>query len=215
MNRYFITGTDTNVGKTLASAILTLACSGYYWKPLQSGLIDEVADVESVKTITNLPSTHFYPSTYQLQASLSPYHAATQENIEIDFSKLIETPFLKQHASQKCFIEGAGGLYVPITHDYMMLDLMAHWNYPVIIVARGTLGTINHTLLTIEALRQNNIKIQGIIFSGELNRINQETIEDRGQVKTLFTIPHFDLLSPTVIQQWVAQNQHTILAGLA
>ncbi len=192
LNQYFVTGTDTGVGKTLACAMLVRKLNATYWKPVQSGLADEISDVNRIIELTGLSEDRIIKSNYALQASLSPDQAAKRENITIDFDSIvlpkISTPLI---------VEGAGGVFVPLNEKYCMLDLMQKFQLPVIIVARGLLGTINHTLLTIEALRQRNLTIHGIIFSGELNPDNQTTIEKWGKVQTLFHIPLMDNINDT------------------
>ena len=198
MNGYFITGTDTGVGKTLASAVLTYVLKGCYWKPIESGIADEEPSVSQVQQLTEFPPEHFYPSSYLLKASLAPAEAAALEgvSINIDHCELPKT-------NKTMIVEGAGGIYVPLNEKETMLDLIRKLALPVIIVARGTLGTINHTLLTIEGLRQNNLPIHGVVFSGELNPANQKAIEKWGQVRTLFHMPLFDRIDAPTIQRWI------------
>lgn len=184
MNGFFITGTDTNVGKTLTAAMLTAFLGGCYWKPIQSGM---PSDRERVQQLTGLPDAHFYPSQYTLKASLSPDQAAELEGITIDLTQC-QLP----KTAYPLIVEGAGGVFVPINQNECMLDLMQQLALPVIVVSRGTLGTVNHTLLTLEALRKRQLDIEGIVFSGELNPANQTAIETWGKVKTLFHIPFIE-----------------------
>lgn len=209
MKQFFITGTDTGVGKTIVSAIVTQVLEGCYWKPIQSGVADEAPDRVMVQSLTDLPAQHFFSSVYELQASLSPHHAAELEAIDIDIQQCQLPPF-----ERALIVEGAGGVFVPINARASMLDLMKHFHFPVIIVTRGTLGTINHTLLTIHALRQYNIPIQGIVFNGMLYHANQKTIEQWGGVRTLFHVPYFAELEKSALQDWVHTNKETILAEL-
>jgi dethiobiotin synthetase len=141
--------------------------------------------------------------------SLSPDQAARHENIEIDLEKCI-----KPTSVSSLIVEGAGGILTPLNQKHSMLDLMKKVNFPVIIVCRGTLGTMNHSLLTIHMLQHHHIPIHGLIFSGELNTDNQQTIEERGNVKTLFHIPFFPELTPNLVQQWTHQNKDRILETL-
>lgn len=198
MSGYFVTGTDTGVGKTIASAVLTYVLKACYWKPIQSGLADDPSDLEIVKSITEFPAEHFFDSQYSFQASLSPDQAAEKEGGYIDL-KQINLP----QSDKPLVVEGAGGIYVPINEQHTMMDVMKKLNLPIIIVTRGTLGTINHTLMTIEALRQNELSIHGVIFNGELNFANQKAIEKWGQVKTLFHIPSFKEITNKTVQRWV------------
>ncbi len=205
----FVTGTDTHIGKTITSAILASVMNAAYWKPIQSGLADEKSDSEIVMELVGLSPVHIFPSQYQFQLSLSPHHAAEYENVEIDLAK-ITAPITEKGL----ITEGSGGVLVPINNTCTIRDLIKKLNYPVVIVARGTLGTINHTLLTIEALKQKNICILGVIFNGELNRANQTTIEKLGNVNTLFCVPHFSSLTKNNLQAWIANHQQTILQAI-
>jgi malonyl-CoA O-methyltransferase len=209
MSGFFITGTDTGVGKTVSAAVLTLALQACYWKPIQSGLADDRADLEYVREWTGLSDAHFMPTNYNLQASLSPDQAAVLENITIDLKTCVPP---RQH--RPLIIEGAGGLYVPLNNEASQLDLMKQLGLPVIIVSRGTLGTINHTLLTIHMLRQWGLAIQGIIFSGKLHLPSQAAIEKWGSVKTLFHIPYFENMTRTNLASWVMENKSQWIENL-
>ena len=195
---YFITGTDTGVGKTLVAAILTWILKGCYWKPIQSGVQEDLPDLEQVKNLTRLPAEHFFPSRYLLQAPLSPDQAAALEQVTLDLDQC-ELP----QTDKTLIVEGAGGVCVPLNEQHNMLDLMQKLALPVIIVARGTLGTINHTLLTIEGLRQRQIPIHGVVLNGPLNPANQKAIEKWGQVRTLFHVPFFDTIDASILQRWI------------
>ncbi|CAN5303967.1 N/A [soil metagenome] len=213
--RYFITGTDTSVGKTLVAAALTLATRGCYWKPIQSGVAVEAADLTQVKAYTQLPHHHFLPSRYTLQAPYTPSQAALLENIDIDLTTCLLPKISSQcPATKALFVEGAGGIYSPLTTNACIIDYIQMLGLPVIIVSRGTLGTINHTLLTIAALHQRNIPIKGIIFSGELHVPSQLDIERLGGVTTLFHLPAFTELTSAILQAWVAKHRNKILQAL-
>jgi dethiobiotin synthase len=205
MKKFFITGTDTDVGKTLVSAVFTYALQATYWKPIQSGSSDQAV----VRDLTGFSDAHFHPTQYAFRASLSPDQAALLENRTIDLTtcQLPET-------MRPLIIEGAGGVFVPLNEEACMLDLMKQFAIPVVIVSRGKLGTINHTLLSIEALRRRDIPIQGVVFSGELNPDNQAAIEKWGNVKTLFHLPNFSSVTPAVMQDWAVQNQQHIQESL-
>lgn len=206
---YFITGTDTGVGKTITAAAMVLATGSHYWKPIQSGVSEEITDVARVRQLTNLSQQHFSPSTYNLNASLSPNQAAELQNINLDVSTC-RLPKI----SQSIIVEGAGGVFVPLNKNIYIIDLIVQLALPVVIVSRGTLGTINHTLLTIEALRHRGLVIKGIVFSGELNPQNQSDIERYGEVKILFHVPLFPLLTPEIFQLWVREKQQHIQQSL-
>lgn len=210
MKGYFITGTDTNIGKTMVSAAITLALAGYYWKPVESGIAEDVSDKNQIQQLTDLPDKHFCPPAYSFKAPLSPNHAAALENITIDINHCRLT-----EKNYPLIVEGAGGIFVPLNQTHCMMDLILHVDLPVIIVSRGTLGTINHTLLTIAALRARDIPIKGIVFNGELKPANQTTIEEWSGVKTLFHVPYFENLSNPVFQWWVKENRNKIIEELA
>ncbi|MBX3486647.1 MAG: dethiobiotin synthase [Candidatus Paracaedibacteraceae bacterium] len=177
---YFITGTDTNIGKTLVSSWLCLQTGYDYFKPIQSGAIESRDSLD----VQRLSGTFCHAECYSLKASLSPHHAAQLEGITLDLQQITLPP------PSKLIVEGAGGVFVPINDQFVMLDLMVKFNLPLIIVARTTLGTINHTLLTIQAIRQRELEIAGIILSGEPNPGNAKTIEHFGNVPVLATLPH-------------------------
>jgi len=208
MNGFFITGTDTNVGKTLASAVLTLALRGHYWKPIQTGVADEMADAHKVREWTGLPPQHILPSRYLFQASLAPDQASALEETPIHLSSCTKPNV------HSLIIEGAGGVFVPINASHCMMDLMAEVALPIIIVTRGSLGTINHTLLTIAALRQRALPIHGILFSGEWHAANQAAIEHWSGVRTLFRIPLFPTVNATVLHDFVTQHHQQIMEFL-
>lgn len=201
LKQFFVTGTDTGVGKTLTSAILMTWFNAYYWKPVQSGIAFDLSEQDKIKQLTVLPENRFLASQYSLQAELSPDQAARLENIKIDFEKL-SLPPVKHHL----IVEGAGGVFVPLNDQYCILDLMQKLKLSVIVVARGTIGTINHTLLTIDAIRSRNLHVQGVVFSGELNPENQAAIEKFGKVKTLFHVPQLDNLDKYSLKKWIDQN---------
>lgn len=205
MKNFFITGTDTGVGKTITAAALTLALQGCYWKPIQSGIEDEASDQSTVKDLTSLSESHFFPSAYNLQASLSPDQAAKLENIQIHIDNL-QLPLSERNV----IVEGAGGIYVPLNSQQSNLDLMQKLQLPIIVVCRGTLGTINHSLLTIKMLQHVGLRIHGLVFCGALHAANQKAIEEWTQVPTLFTIPFFEELTSAVFKNWVSHNQEKI-----
>lgn len=179
---YFVTGTDTEVGKTVASAYLMRALEADYWKPVQSGLEGET-DTEAVQRLTGLPPERFHASTYALRAPLSPHESARRDGVAIalDAFVLPETPRL-------LIAEGAGGVLVPLNEEALMVDLMKRLGLPVILVARSALGTINHTLLSLEALRARRLEIAGVVMNGPPNAPNRAAIESYGGVRVLAEI---------------------------
>lgn len=182
----FVTGTDTGVGKTLTSACLVRAWKAAYWKPLQSGLADEEGDTATVIKLSGCLPEDCLPPAGAYQASLSPLAAAKAEGTEIDLARL-SLPL--QDAERPMVVEGAGGLMVPATDTLMMVDLAEGWGLPVVLVARSGLGTLNHTLLSLEALRARGLAVAGVVLSGPLNPENRKTIQEKGQVRILAELP--------------------------
>lgn len=185
--RIFITGTDTDVGKTFISALLCKKWLASYWKPFQTGLESDPGDTRTVKNLIgeNLITA---PPAVEYQMPLSPWRACVLEKREPIDIEAITIPGKVQEGSRPLIIEGAGGVFVPITERFITTDLVHQLNCPVIIVARSELGTLNHTLLTIEHLKQRQVKILGVILNGNLNSDNAETLQSYG-VKILCQIP--------------------------
>jgi dethiobiotin synthetase len=187
--RFVVSGTDTNVGKTIFSAGLAGALGAFYWKPIQSGVAPE-GDKETVMRLSGLPADHILPERYRLNAPLSPHRSAELDGIVIQPTMLVPPDVLGP-----LVIEGAGGLMVPITRAFLQIDLYQKWQLPVILVTRTTLGTINHTLLSIAALRSRGIPIHGIAFVGEDNSDNIRTIAEMGDARVLGRLPHLPQLN--------------------
>jgi dethiobiotin synthetase len=185
-----ITGTDTDVGKTVVSAMLMLALNAYYWKPVQCGVQGGV-DTKAVQKMTQLPPERFVEERYILSEPLSPHRAAEIDGVEIDVEGLrlprVQGPLL---------IEGAGGLMVPMTRTVLQIDLFSVWRLPVVLVARTGLGTLNHTLLSLEALKSRNIPVHGVIFTGPENPDNMRTVAEFSRAKILGRLPVLDSLTP-------------------
>lgn len=185
MNRAFVVaGTDTNVGKTVFAAALAGALGASYWKPIQAGLEDG-GDSEIVHGLSGLPPSHILPEVYRLTTPASPHRAAELDGIEIDPARLVPPPGL----GTPLVIELAGGLLVPITRRMLQIEMVAAWQLPVILCARTALGTINHSILSIEALRRRGISIHGIAFIGEVNDDAERTICEMGSVRRLGRLP--------------------------
>jgi dethiobiotin synthetase len=195
--RLFITGTDTGIGKTLVSAMLMSGLNARYWKPVQSGLTD-ITDTEWVKKHTNLDASRFFKESYRLKAPLSPHTSAALEGVHIDLEQFIipQTP-----KDETLIIEGAGGIMVPLNEKELMIDLMIRCNAPVILVARSGLGTINHTLLSINQLRQENIEIFGVVMNGPKNTSNREAIEHISGVKVIAEIEPLAAITPETLKE--------------
>lgn len=178
-----ITGTDTGIGKTVLSAVLTAALGATYWKPVQSGL-DEETDSQTVARLTGQP---VLPEAYRLSLPASPHLAAAKEGLRI-------APLALPAVQGPLVVEGAGGALVPLQGSYLYADQMAQWQKPVIVVARTSLGTINHTLLTIEALRARNVPLLGVAFVGDAMADSQETICRIADLQSLGRLPRLAIL---------------------
>jgi dethiobiotin synthetase/malonyl-CoA O-methyltransferase len=187
----FVTGTDTDVGKTLVSAWLALGWRADYWKPIQTGAVD-TTDPGTIAALA--PSVAIHPSAVTLGAPLSPHEAARRERTRIDLSQLS----LPQTANP-LVVEGAGGAMVPINETALMVDLMARLKLPVVVVARSGLGTINHTLMTLEVLRRRHIPILGVVMNGQRNPANRQAIEHFGAVPVLAEIQPLPVVNATML----------------
>lgn len=195
-----VTGTDTDVGKTIFAAALAGAIGGTYWKPIQAGLEDG-GDRVRVADLAGLPPERLLPEAYRLTTPCSPHRAAEINGIEIDLARL-DPP---DHPGP-LVIEGAGGVLVPIRRDTLLADLFARWSFPVILVAHTRLGTINHSLLSIEALRARAIPILGIAFMGPANEDSEATICSIGGVRRLGQLPWIDPLDRSRLAEAFADN---------
>jgi dethiobiotin synthetase len=189
MTAYVVTGTDTGIGKTVFAAALTAALGAHYWKPVQSGL-DDGADADAVAQLARAP---VLPEAYRLTQPLSPHRAAELDGVMIDPARLALP------AQRPLVVEGAGGALVPITRSTTYADVFAWWGLPVIVVARTTLGTINHSLLTFEALRSRGVTIHGVAFVGDANDDNEATIAAMGGVRRLGRLPVLPDLTPDAL----------------
>jgi dethiobiotin synthetase len=176
VKNFIVTGTDTGLGKTVFAAALTAALKGVYWKPVQAGLEGETDS----QTVARLSGQAVLPEAYRFQLAASPHKAAAAEDVTIDPTKL-----MLPQTDAPLVVEGAGGLLVPLTEDTLFIDVFARWNAPLILCARTTLGTINHTLLSLEAIRARAIPLLGIAFIGEENKDSQRIIAKFSGVKIL------------------------------
>ncbi len=189
-----VTGTDTDIGKTVFAAGLTAALGARYWKPVQAGLADG-SDAASVVTL-GVPADRVLPEAYRLTTPCSPHLAAEIDRVTIDPDRLalpdVDGPLV---------VEGAGGVLVPVTRDLIFADLFARWGKPVVLVARTGLGTINHSLLSIEALRRRSVPILGIAFVGDAVEDSEATIATLGKVRRLGRLPRLDPLNAATLAQ--------------
>ena len=183
--RFFVAGTDTGVGKTVVSALLCAALDAIYWKPIQTGTRDG-ADRPTVMRLAGLPRARTAPEAYRFAPPVSPHLAARWAGVRIDLRK-IKMPRIAP--SESLIAEGAGGALVPINDTQLMTDLMRHLGLPVLLVTRTTLGTINHTLLSLAALRAARLDVRGVIMVGKANRDNREAIERYGRAPMIGVVP--------------------------
>ncbi|SFT37962.1 dethiobiotin synthetase [Pseudovibrio denitrificans] len=192
-----VTGTDTGIGKTIFSAALTQALSATYWKPVQSGL-EEETDTQAVTRLTGCTAL---PETYRLQIPASPHFSAEEEGVLIDVENLtlpeIDGPLV---------VEGAGGLMVPLTRETLYIDLFKKWQAPIVLCARTGLGTINHSLLSIEALRARGCNLLGIVFIGDEVADSERTIAEYAGVKKLGRLPLLKEITPETIRTAFVEN---------
>lgn len=187
-NTFFVTGISTEVGKTIISAIITEALQADYWKPIQAGDLHN-SDTHKVKKLISNTKTVFHKGAYDLQTPASPHLSAKLDNIEIEIDKII-----RPKTENYLVIEGAGGLLVPLNEKHTIADLILPSD-KIILVSRHYLGSINHTLLTYEALKQRNLSIYGIIFNGKENNSSESIILEKTGIKYLGRVdeePYFD-----------------------
>ena len=202
--KLFITGIGTDFGKTIASAIITQALEADYWKPIQAGDLDN-SDSHKVKSKVESRKSKVHPSAYELNTPASPHLAAEIDGIKIDLKKIIE-PKTKNHL----VIEGAGGVLVPLNDNDCVIDIIQK-DYKVIIVSRHYLGSINHTLLTIEALKSRKITVDGIIFSGDENKASEAIILKKTNIKFIGRIDNEPYFDQNVIQYYADKFRNNLL----
>ena len=188
-----VTGTDTGVGKTVVAAMLTLALGGIYHKPVQAGL-DPESDTEAVRRMAGLPADRVRPESWRLRTPCSPHRAAELDGVAIDPAALhlpqVDGPLI---------VEGAGGLLVPLTRQVLYVEVFARWGAPVVLCARTALGTINHTLLSVAALRARGVPLLGIAFVGDAVADTERTIVDFTGARRLGRLPYLDPLEPRAL----------------
>lgn len=208
-NRLIITGTDTEIGKTMFSAALMLGLevarhNPHYWKPVQSGITDGV-DTKTVLELTRLPKERFLTERYIFSEPLSPHRAAEIDKQEIDIESFRKPESIPE-TNGTLIIEGAGGLMVPLTRENLYINLFKEWNIPLVLCARTGLGTINHTLLSLEAIWARNIPLKGIVFIGEDNIDIIRTIAEFSKVKILGHMPLLDTPDDTTLKLTFGNN---------
>lgn len=192
---FFVTGISTEVGKTIASAILVEALESDYWKPIQSGDL-HFSDSDKIQSYISNKKTKIHPETFRLNTPASPHYSA-----EIDKIKINLNDFKIPKTDNHLIIEGAGGLLVPLNNEDTILDLIRQLNIPIILVANFYLGSINHTLLSINYLFEKNIKIDTLIFMGVTNNSSRDIIikMTKGKIQNIIDIPHIEKIDKTSI----------------
>lgn len=203
MTRIVITGTNTDIGKTVFAAALTRALDGCYWKPVQAG-VDDGTDAQRVAALAGLSPDRILPEVWRLRTPASPHHAAELDGVRIDAAALIPPA-----CDRPLVIEGAGGALVPLNPDVLFADVFARWALPVVVCASTALGTINHSLLTLEALRARGVPILGIAFIGDANDSSEAAIVRFGGVRRLGRLPWLDPLTPDTLRAAFAAGFNT------
>ena len=202
-HQFFVTGIGTEIGKTVVAATLVEALQADYWKPIQSGDLDNSDSMKIQRWVSN-PHTRIHPERFRLNTPLSPHASAVIDGVEIKVSDFHLPP-----TDRPLIVEGAGGLMVPLNHQETMLDLMQNLGLPVILVVRHYLGSINHTLLSLEVLRSRGIVLAGLLYNGVENVASEEAIEALSGVKLLGRVEEMGEISPEAIAQ-----QAELLRGL-
>ncbi len=191
----FITGIGTGVGKTIVSAILVEKLKADYWKPIQSGDLDN-SDTDHVRSLVSNSTTVFHPEAYRLTQPFSPHKSAAIDGTYIDAEKIV-----LPKTNNQLIIEGAGGLMVPLNENFLMIDLIKQLDAEVILVSKNYLGSINHTLMSAFILKSYGIKLSRLVFSGEQNQDSENIIEKYLQIETLH-IPYFDVLNLEIVSSF-------------
>jgi dethiobiotin synthetase len=191
---YFVTAIGTDSGKTLVSAILTEALKADYWKPIQSG---QPRDTDTVKDLVSNTITRFHPETHLFKIPVSPHAAAKYQHLTVQLDD-----FVLPETTNEIIIEGAGGVLVPINDNDFVIDVARELGCPIILVANLYLGSINHTLLTVDYLKRNKIPVKGIIFNGESNLESETIIEKHSGYKVLLRLPKLSMINKEIIKYW-------------
>jgi len=199
MRKIFVTGIGTDVGKTVVSAILTEALEADYWKPVQAGDLDNSDSIKVQKLISN-KQTVIYPEGIRLNSPMSPHAAAAIDGVEIKLSD-----FTLPKTENNLVVEGAGGLMVPLNDNYLIIDLIKHLDIEVVLVSQNYLGSINHTILSIDALTNRGIKIFGIIFNGDENAETEKYILNYSDLKCLGRIQQHETINKEIVLSYKSQ----------
>jgi dethiobiotin synthetase len=196
IRRVVVTGTDTEIGKTVFAAGLADLLGASYWKPIQSGLEGET-DSEIVAQLGGLSEDRILPERYRLKTPVSPHQSAAIDGVRIDANELA----IPDTSGRPVVIEGAGGLMVPLDPSTLYIDIFARWRMPVVLCARTSLGTINHSLLSVEALRRRDIDILGIAFIGDGHPESERAICEIGRIKRLGRLPRLSPLNQGTLRE--------------
>lgn len=191
---YFVSAIGTDSGKTLVSAILVEALKADYWKPVQAGM---PTDSETLGSLISNELTKIHPEAHLLKIPASPHAAAKFEHLSIQIDD-----FVLPETQNDIVIEGAGGVLVPLNDEDFVIDIAKSLNTPVILVANLYLGSINHTLLTVDYLKRNEIPVHGIIFNGESNLESERIIEKHAGYRVLLRLPKLGLVNKEVVEYW-------------
>ena len=206
---YFITGIHTDAGKTVTSAFLQLALDADYWKPIQAGDLD-FGDTDRVKAWTGTPSERFHPVRHELNTPASPHYAARLDGVNIKLEDFI----LPDTEGRPLIVEGAGGLLVPINDRETVADLIIQLGLPVILVSRHYLGSINHTLLSIDYLKQRNIPIAGLIYSGGDSPETVRIVGEQTGIWPLGELPELEEVNASAMKALAGRLKHSLLKAL-
>ena len=205
MRGLVVTGTDTDVGKTVVAAMLALGLGGSYWKPVQAGY-EGGTDTEAVKAMTGLGPDRVLEEAYRLRTPCSPHAAAEIDGVRIDLAALDPAARITPRTSLPLIIEGAGGALVPLDRKTVYADLFAAWGWPAVLCARTSLGTINHSLMALEVLRARKVPVLGIVFVGAANEDSERTIAEMGNARRLGRLPMLGDLRPPALVRAFAEN---------
>ena len=199
--KFIICGTDTDVGKTLISSFFVRGLNSFYWKPIQSGIYKET-DSEVVKRLSQVKSNKIIKEAYIFKEPVSPHWASEIDQIKIEM-KSLDLP----KVNESLVLETAGGLMVPITRNFLQIDQIKIWDLPVIIVCRSSLGTLNHTLLSIEALKKRGIKILGLVINGVNHLDNPRTLQEFSNLPIIAEFPFLKKIDCSILDRlWQELN---------
>ena len=205
MKKYFVTGIDTEIGKTVISAILTESLEADYWKPVQSGDLHN-SDSHKIERLISNTKTHIHQEAYRLKTPASPHYSAEIDGVNIDLES-IKTP----DTNNNLIVEGAGGLMVPLNRNDLIIDLIEKLQLPVILVSKNYLGSINHTLLSIAMLQSRNIEIKGIIFNGKKTPSTEEIILHFSKIPCLGFVENETTVDKSMIKKYADKFAKVLL----